>query len=83
MNGKALTCLYLFLVIFVAMSSTPHENSRRQTRRVLAKTDKLKTLSLHGKFRPSQSELVISNSMLHKVSPEMGEITYISMRDLL
>ena len=83
MNGKALTCLYLFLVIFVAMSSTPQENSRIQTRRVLAKTDKLKTLSLHGKFRPSHSELVISNSMLHKVSPEMGEITYISMRDLL
>ena len=51
MNGKTLTCLYLFLVIFVAMSSTPHKNSRMKTRRVLAKTDQLKTLSLQGKFR--------------------------------
>ena len=53
MNGKALTCLHLFLIIFVAKSSTPHENSRIQTRRVLAKNDKLKTLSLRGKFRSS------------------------------
>ena len=51
MNGKTLTCLYIFLVIFVAMSSTPHKNSRIKTRRVLAKTDQLKTLSLQGKFR--------------------------------
>ena len=55
MNGKALTCLYLFLVIFVAMSSTPHENSRIHTRRVLAKTDKLKTLSRYDKFRSISS----------------------------
>ena len=57
MNGKALTCLYRFLVIFVTVRCDVFDPSWEledtYKKRVLAKTVKLKTLSLHGKFRSS------------------------------